>query len=171
MHDFVFLKAAALQKGSCLVSTATKAQLRLYLCAWNVPARTGAAPEQLTPQLHQGREHGANLSQTSPPDREAKHCCNNWADKHFTLFNYRSDSTKSSSLPNCLWITLFDVVLKRLMLQHTGPVTKHFAGLDLSRCQLTKSWSSSISCKDSYKQAVIMFSCFNALLTRYTTQD
>lgn len=66
MHDFVFLKAAALQKGSCLVSTATKAQLRLYLCAWNVPARTGAAPEQLTPQLHQGREHGVNLSQTSP---------------------------------------------------------------------------------------------------------
>lgn len=66
MHDFVFLKAAALQKGSCLVSTATKAQLWLYLCAWYVPARTGAAPEQLTPELHQGREHGANLGQTSP---------------------------------------------------------------------------------------------------------
>lgn len=29
------------------------------------------------PRLHQGREHGANLAQTSPPDREAKHCCNN----------------------------------------------------------------------------------------------
>lgn len=48
MHDFVSLKAAALQKGSCLVSTATKAQLRLYLRAWNVPVCTGAAPEQLT---------------------------------------------------------------------------------------------------------------------------
>lgn len=48
MHDFAFLKAAALQKGSCLVSTATKAQPRLYLCAWNVPVCSGAAPEQLT---------------------------------------------------------------------------------------------------------------------------
>lgn len=48
MHDFTFLKAAALQKGSCLVSTATKAQPRLYLCAWNVPVCSGAAPEQLT---------------------------------------------------------------------------------------------------------------------------
>lgn len=47
MHDFVFLKAAALQKGSCLVSTVTKAQAWLYLCAWNVPVCTGAAPEQL----------------------------------------------------------------------------------------------------------------------------
>lgn len=48
MHDFVSLKAAALQKGSCLVSTATKAQLWLYLRAWNVPVCTAAAPEQLT---------------------------------------------------------------------------------------------------------------------------
>lgn len=66
MHDFVFLKAEALQKGSCLVSTATKAQLRLYLCAWNVPACTGAAPEQLTLSSIKGGKHGANLSQTSP---------------------------------------------------------------------------------------------------------
>lgn len=38
MHGFVFLKAAALQKDSCRVSSATKTQLWPYLCAWNVPA-------------------------------------------------------------------------------------------------------------------------------------
>lgn len=43
MHDVVFSEAAALQKGSCLVSSATKAQLRLYLCAWNVPAQASCA--------------------------------------------------------------------------------------------------------------------------------
>lgn len=45
MHNSVFLKAAALQKGFCLVSIATKAQQWFYLCAWNVPMCTGAAPE------------------------------------------------------------------------------------------------------------------------------
>lgn len=78
MHDFIFLKAAALQKGSCLVSTATKAQPRLYLCAWNVPVCTGAAPQRLTLcSFHQAMEHGTKRSQTSPLDKEAKQCCNN----------------------------------------------------------------------------------------------
>lgn len=80
------------------------------------------------PRLHQGRERGANLSQT--PDREAKHCRSDRADKHFTLFSSRSDSTKGSSLPNCLWVTPFDVALflKRLCVGSNGPVTKRRAG-------------------------------------------
>lgn len=76
MRDFVFLKAAALQKGSCLVSTATKAQLWLYLCAWNVPACTGAAPQQLTLSSIKGGNMALTSARPHPPDREAKHCCN-----------------------------------------------------------------------------------------------
>ena len=67
MHGFVFLKAAALQKGSCLVSTATKARLRLYLSAWNVPVCTGAAPEQLTPSSIKGMNMG--LASARPQQR------------------------------------------------------------------------------------------------------
>ncbi|CAB1430841.1 unnamed protein product [Pleuronectes platessa] len=53
----------------------------------------GASTRMRNPRLHQGRERRVNLGQTSTPDREAKPCCNNGADKHFTLFNDRSYHT------------------------------------------------------------------------------
>lgn len=66
LHDFIFLKAAALQKGSCLVSTATKGTAMALFVRLECSCVLRGSTRTTNPQLHQGREHGANLSQTSP---------------------------------------------------------------------------------------------------------
>ena len=66
MHDFASLKAAAhaerlLSSQHCNKGTATALFTRLECSCVQ-----GGSTRTTQPQLHQGREHGANLSQTSP---------------------------------------------------------------------------------------------------------
>lgn len=121
----------------CNKSTAMALFVRLECsCAHRGSTRTANPPP------HQGREHGANLSQTSTQiKKQGIVATTELTTEHFTLFNQRSHSTKGRSLPNCLSITLFDVVLKRAVPSHAGLVTKQ---VDWSRWELTVNWSLTI---------------------------
>lgn len=142
MHNFVFLKAAAPQKSSCLLSTATKGTAMALFVRLECSCAHRGSTRTANPPPHQGREHGANLSQTSTQiKKQGIVATTELTTEHFTLFNQRSHSTKGSSLPNCLSITLFDVVLKRAVLSHAGLVTKR---VDWSRWELTMNWSLTI---------------------------